>query len=101
MSATTEPKPQPRRSRKDDSIDVRVTAATKALLAAAAAARHTNLSEFVLNSAVREAENTLADRRVFQVSDENWSAFMAILVAPAGPDPDLVALARSRAPWSR
>jgi uncharacterized protein (DUF1778 family) len=86
--------------RKADTIEVRVAASTKALLAAAANVRHTSMSEFVLSSAVREAETTLADRRVFQVSDENWSAFMDILNAPAQPDATITALARSRAPWA-
>jgi uncharacterized protein (DUF1778 family) len=99
MSATLE-RPRHKKERKADSIEVRVTPAAKALLMAAASVRHTSTSEFVLSSAIREAESTLADRRVFQVSDEHWSAFMDILSAPAAPDPDLVALARSRAPWS-
>jgi len=100
MSATIE-RPRPPRARKEDTIEVRVAAPTKALLAAAAHARHTSMSEFVLSSAVREAENALADQRVFQVSDDNWSKFMAILDAPAKPDADIVALARSQAPWTR
>jgi uncharacterized protein (DUF1778 family) len=100
MSATLE-RPRATRARKDHTIEVRVAPPTKALLAAAASARHTSMSEFVLSSAVREAENALADQRVFQVSDENWDAFMAILDAPAKPNPEIVALARSRAPWGR
>lgn len=87
------------RMRKEDTIEVRVAAPTKALLTAAATARHASLSQFVLASAVREAENALAEQRVFQVSDANWAAFMSILGAPAEPDADIVALARSRAPW--
>lgn len=98
MSITTE-RPRAARARKEDTIEVRVAAPTKALLAAAASARHTSMSEFVLSSAVREAENALANQRVFQVSDENWSRFMAILDAPAKADADIVALARSPAPW--
>lgn len=98
MSVTLE-HPRQRRERKADSIEVRVTSDAKALLTAAAHARHTSTSEFVLSSALREAETTLADRRVFQVSDDQWSAFNAILSAPAAPDPDLVALARSRPVW--
>lgn len=100
MSATLE-RPRAAKPRKAETIEVRVSASAKALLAAAANARHTSMSDFVLSSAVREAENALADQRVFQVSDENWSKFMAILDAPAKPDPDIVALARSRAPWGR
>jgi uncharacterized protein (DUF1778 family) len=100
MSLTLERPRHTKRERKADTIDLRVTPAAKALLTAAAQASHTSMSEFVLRSAIREAESTLADRRVFQVSDEHWSAFMDILSAPAQPDPDLVALARSRTPWS-
>lgn len=97
MSATME---RPRaKARKADTLEVRVAAPTKALLAAAARAHHTTMSNFVLSSAVREAHNTLADQRVFQVSDQDWSKFMAILEAPAKADPDIVALARSRSPW--
>ena len=89
----------PKPSAQRDHIEVRLAAPTKALLASAAHARHTTMSEFVLSSAVREAENALSDQRVFQVSDENWTAFMEILDAPARPDPDIVALVRSKAPW--
>lgn len=87
--------------RKEETIDIRVSARAKALLVAAANVRHTLTSEFILGSALREAENALADKRVFQVSEENWSAFMDILNAPASPDPSIVSLARSRAPWDR
>jgi len=98
MSITME-RPRAARERKATSIEVRVAAQTKALLASAARARHTSVSDFVLSSAVREAQNALADQRVFQVSDQDWSKFMAILKAPAKADPDIVALARSKAPW--
>lgn len=89
------------RARKDETIEVRAAANTKALLAAAARVRHTSMSEFILSSAVREAENALADQRVFQVPDENWAAFMAILDAPSVSDADIAALARSPAPWDK
>lgn len=99
MSTTMERPHAAARTRKADTLEVRVAASTKALLVSAARVRHTTVSEFVLSSAVREAENALADQRVFQVSDQDWSKFMAILDAPAKADPDIVDLARSRAPW--
>lgn len=99
--STTLTHPRISRTRKQDTIEVRVTAEAKALLVAAALVRHTSMSNFVLSSAVREAQNTLADQRVFKVSDENWSKFMAILEAPAKPDPGIVALAHSQAPWNQ
>jgi uncharacterized protein (DUF1778 family) len=101
MSAALELPRSSRRAKKEETIEFRVAPRTKAFLAEAASARHTSMSEFVLSSAVREAENILADQRLFHVSDENWEKFMAILDAPAKPDADIVALARSRTPWGR
>jgi uncharacterized protein (DUF1778 family) len=91
----------PRRTRKEEIMEVRTAASAKALLAAAARVRHTSMSEFNLSSAVREARNALADHRVFQVPDENWAAFMSILGAPVLPEADIVALARSPSPWGK
>lgn len=101
MSVTTERSHAAAKQRKATSIEIRLAAHTKARSLSAARPRHTSVSEFVLSSAVREAQNALADQRVFQVSDQNWSRFMAILGAPAKADPDIVALARSKAPWDR
>ena len=46
------------------------------------AAERKSVSEFVLDSALREAEERLADRRVFTLDAKGWDVFVAALDAP-------------------
>jgi uncharacterized protein (DUF1778 family) len=73
-------------------IDLRVTPAAKALLQLAAQAERRSLSDFVLNSAIRHAEETLPDRRHFGLDAEKWEAFQALLEAPPRTLPRLARL---------
>lgn len=70
------------RSTRTEKLDLRLTAEAKRTLAAAAQAERRSLSDFVLESALGRAEETLADRRVFQLDAERWQAFIAALDAP-------------------
>lgn len=72
----------PTRSNRTEKLDLRLTPAAKNTLFAAAAAAERSVSEFVLESALARAEETLADRRRFDLSSEQWEAFMAALEAP-------------------
>ncbi len=49
----------------------------------AAAATDRTMTDFVLESAVVEAERVLADRRWFLISDEQWDEFQRLLEQPA------------------
>lgn len=78
--------------RRTEKLDVRVSAAAKAKLQAAASAVHRSMSDFVMESALSRAEETLAERRVFGLDAEKWAEFQAALDAPAQPLPRLQAL---------
>jgi uncharacterized protein (DUF1778 family) len=67
---------------KNEKLDLRLTAHDKALLQVAARANHQSISDFVRESALRHAEETLPDRRRFYLNDEQWEAFQAALDAP-------------------
>ena len=54
-------------ARKDDLIQIRASAATKAILNRAAAMRGQKLSEFMLESARARAEETILDQRLFRL----------------------------------
>lgn len=71
-----------RRSKRTEKLDLRLSRAAKQTLQAAATAAHKSVSEFVLDSALSEAEERLADRRVFILDRKNWEAFVAALDAP-------------------
>ncbi len=91
--------PQP--IRKDDIIQIRAPAETKAMLNRAAALRGQKLSEFMLDSARRQAEEAILDQRVFFLDAKSHDAFLALLDAPAKPNAALRALMARKPAWQR
>ena len=74
---------------KSERIDVRATLPVKRLLQEAARAAHKNVSEFLLDAGILAANQTLADRRRFELSQEQWDAFEAALDRPVTAKPQL------------
>ena len=70
------------RTPRTEKLDIRLTPAAKRTLYAAASAAQRSVSDFVLESALVRAEETLADRRHFGLDAERWRSFMAALDAP-------------------
>jgi uncharacterized protein (DUF1778 family) len=77
------------RSNRTEKLDLRLTPRAKTTLQAAAAASRRSVSEFVLESALTRADETLADRRSFGLSADQWKAFLAALDARPRPLPRL------------
>src|SRR5712691_374075 len=88
-------------SRKDDVIQIRASAEAKAILNRAAALRGQKLSEFMLDSARRQAEETILDQRAFFLSPEAHEKFLAMLDRPVRPSKELRALMRRKPAWER
>jgi uncharacterized protein (DUF1778 family) len=88
-------------ARKDDLIQIRASAATKAILNRAAAMRGQKLSEFMLESARARAEETILDQRLFALDDKAYEEFLALLDAPARPDKALRARMKRKPAWER
>lgn len=86
-------------SLRTEKVDLRVTEAAKHLLQTAARASSRSLSEFVLESALARAEETLPDRRHFGLDAERWASFQAALDAPARPLPRLAKLLSEPGPF--
>jgi uncharacterized protein (DUF1778 family) len=72
---------------RSEKLDLRLTAADKQTLQAAAAVTRRSVSEFVLESALARADDALADRQIFRLKDDQWKAFLAALDAPPRPTP--------------
>jgi uncharacterized protein (DUF1778 family) len=70
------------RTKRTEKLDLRLTRAAKQTLQAAASAERKSVSEFVLETALSEAEERLADRAVFTLDAKKWDAFVAALEAP-------------------
>jgi uncharacterized protein (DUF1778 family) len=75
-----------------EKLDLRLSAEAKRTLSAAANASQRSVSEFVLESALARAAETLPDRRRFELGTERWAEFLAALDAPPHPLARLTAL---------
>jgi uncharacterized protein (DUF1778 family) len=83
-------------ARRTEKLDLRLTTEAKLTLNAAAAAAQRSVSEFVLESALARASETLPDRTAFALNAGQWEAFSAALDAPPRPLPQLAKLLRRR-----
>ncbi|MCF3947563.1 DUF1778 domain-containing protein [Acidiphilium sp. AL] len=88
-------------ARKEDVIQIRTSVETKAILNRAAALRGQKLSEFMLDSARRQAEDAILDQRVFFLAPAAHEAFLAMLDAPAKPTKALQTLLKRKPAWER
>lgn len=86
---------------RNEKLDLRLTPSAKSVLRMAARASRRSLSEFVLESALARAEETLPDRQRFGLNDEQWAALQTVLNAPAQPAPRLAKLLRERSVFER
>jgi uncharacterized protein (DUF1778 family) len=77
---------------RNEKLDLRLTPSAKRTLQSAAAAARRSVSEFVLESALARAEETLPDRQRFGLTAQQWEAFEDALSAPPRPAPRLAKL---------
>jgi len=77
---------------RSEKLDLRLTRSAKHALQSAAKAAHRSVSDFVLESAMARAAETLPDRQLFWLNAEQWEAFQAALDAPPSPAPRLAEL---------
>ena len=67
---------------KSQRINLRATERQESRLRRAAAAPDHTKTDFILDSAVEQAERVLADRRWFMASEEQFAEFVRLLDAP-------------------
>jgi uncharacterized protein (DUF1778 family) len=87
------------RANRTEKLDLRLTPKAKRTLQTAAAAQHRKVSDFVLESALIRAEETLADRKRFGLDAERWAAFLEALDAPPRDLPRVRQLFRETSPF--
>jgi uncharacterized protein (DUF1778 family) len=85
--------------RKDAVIRVRLTTEAKAVLNRAAILRGQMLSEFMLESARRQAEDTILDQRTFFLDSVAHARLLALLDSPPKPSAKVRARFTRKAPW--
>ena len=63
-------------------LDLRLTPTAKRILQTTASAARRSVSDFVLESALSRAEETLPNRQRFSLNAEQWAQFQSALDAP-------------------
>jgi uncharacterized protein (DUF1778 family) len=78
VSTVTEPK--------QERLQVRLDTQAKGVLQRAASYRHKTLSQFVLSTALEEAERIIRENEVVTLSNPDWKAFYDALTDPPAPN---------------
>jgi len=74
---------------KDDRLQVRLDAESKSVLQRAASYRHKTVSQFVLATALEEAERVIRENEIVTLSGPDWKLFYDALTSPPAPNPAL------------
>lgn len=73
----------------NDRMNLRIKPEVKARLVRAAALRHTDLTNFVTQTALREADAVIAAAEVLKVSDRDYARVLDLLEHPPKPNDKL------------
>jgi len=84
-----------------ETINLRASEEQKALIDRAAEALGRSRSDFMLDTACREAESILLDRRYFSLNEDDFKRFVAMLDRPPKDNPRLRRLLQTKSPWDR
>jgi uncharacterized protein (DUF1778 family) len=83
------------------SINLRIEAQTRQLIDDAAAILGKTRTEFMIDSARRQAIDVLLDQRLFVLDAKRYDAFMRALDNPPAPGPKLRSLLRRVPAWQK
>jgi uncharacterized protein (DUF1778 family) len=89
------------RMKRGETINLRASQKQKLLIDRAAEALGRSRSDFMLDTACREAESILLDGRYFSLPEADFKKFVAMLDRPPKDNPRLRRLLQTKAPWDR
>lgn len=83
------------------SINLRIEGNTRQLIDDAAAVLGKTRTEFMIESARRQAIDVLLDQRLFMLNSDRYATFMRALDKPPAPGPKLRSLLRRAPAWRK
>ena len=89
------------RPKPDAVVNVRVSKAWRDLIDNAASALGKTRTDFIVESARKQAVDVLLDQQYFALEGEQYEAFLRVLDAPPPPNARLKRLMASKAPWEK
>lgn len=81
--------------RREDRLEIRLSAAAKKVLERAALSQNKSISAFILDNGLTAAAEALAERREFKLNAKQYDALVAALDAPSKPKPRLARLLKT------
>ena len=90
---------QTKRGTRNQAINIRASQHQRDLIDRAAQVLGKSRSDFMIETASREAEAVLLDQALFQLDEAAYDQFMALLDDPPPPSPELRRLLAHKAPW--
>jgi len=90
-----------RSGRRGEVINLRASQSQKTLIDRAATAMGRSRSDFMLDSACKEAQAVLLDRCYFTLPAEDFKRFVSMLDKPPADNARLRRLLKTKAPWER
>jgi uncharacterized protein (DUF1778 family) len=93
--------PTTRGMARTSAINIRIAPEARNLIDFAVSISGKTRSEFILDSVIREAENTILDQRLFVLSAEDMRRFEAALDEPVAENPALTALLARTPAWEK
>lgn len=101
FSATVAVSERPLVAETKGSISLRIETSTRQLIDDAAAVLGKTRTDFVIESARRQAIDVLLDQRLFALEADRYEAFMRVLDNPPAPGPKLRSLLRRVPAWKK
>lgn len=83
----------------EDRLSIRASASQKTTLRRAADARHMNVSQFVLQASLQEAERLIAEETTIRLTPEQFQWVVELMDAPPRELPELRDLVRRKPVW--
>jgi uncharacterized protein (DUF1778 family) len=96
-----EPEEPTRRPLSDAVINLRLSRRLRDTIDDAASSLGKTRTEFILDSVRKDAIDTLLDRRVFVLGNDQYAAFVRALEAPPVPNEKLKNLLRRKPQWEK
>ncbi len=87
------------KGKRSEVVNMRVEPNQLDLIDTAASLSGKSRSAFMLDAAYQAAEQTLLERRLFFLNDEQWEAFNKALDTPPTKNEKLHQLLQAKAPW--
>lgn len=87
------------KTQKTQRINLRATARQENIIRRAADETHRSVTDFVLEAASVEAERIMADRRWFELNEQQWTEFERLLELPLPSASKLSKLAARTSPF--